>query len=256
MYIAKKRTRTRKNLDAAVRKYNAAITRMSKKPEYKDVILPKKITSQEVMERSMTAKGLNREIKLLNYISNPNAKKVYKTQNGTKYTGYQKYLNTQNLRLINRERKKERLRIEANVSKEKGNTRFAQRQDIQPKQNRTNEQGYTDFIRYADKLVYLASETYRLSKQEQYKQNYLKAIKNRFGSAGADLYKKVASIPAQVLYDNYYKYDHSYLEYIYEPLQADLILKNVADQWQSEYDDTVDIEEYEKLWEEWEDESI
>lgn len=99
------------------------------------------------------------------------------------------------------------------------------------------DESFAPFGEYAEKIIRRASPLYRHERYEQYKTNYLSALKDSLYDfpGGAELYEQVSKIPAKKLIDTYYTLGNEDLGianiYPGNDEQAVLTIQHLKDRW-------------------------
>lgn len=211
----------RKTLARTVKNFNAKITRLEKKhPELKE-FLPEKISVKDLKSNIETRQDFNRELKSLKRFSKKGAEKPILSKSGITTTAWEKKEVGYKVALLNRKRKAEREK--ANVSTEKGTMGTIENAGLKPKKYDINSIEPSSWERFKKNVEKQIKSNYFDEKKELYKQNYIKAFINVFGSGfiiGFDfVLQKLKDMPADELVDLYYNDPVMELDFVYDPLE-------------------------------------
>lgn len=116
------------------------------------------------------------------------------------------------------------------------NTPFLQRMNLHKFKEPSPD--YSPFLDYSGKIIKRASPEYRKKREEQYKANYLKAVKDSLGHSekGKELYKLVKGLNAKTLINTYHKKGNEDLGIINiypgDPEQATLQAEYLIERWE------------------------
>lgn len=220
-YRIKWRLQDRKTLARTVKNFNAKITRLEKKhPELKE-FLPEKISVKDLKSNIETRQDFNRQIKSLKRFSKRGAEKPVLSNSGITTTAWEKKEVGYKVALLNRKRKAEREK--ANVSTEKGTMGTIENAGLNPKKYDINSIEPSSWERFKKNVEKQIKSSYFDEKKELYKQNYIKAFINVFGSGFIigfeSVLQKLKDMPADELVDLYYNDPVMELDFIYDPLE-------------------------------------
>ena len=104
--------------------------------------------------------------------------------------------------------------------------------NLQPRRNTVQEIQPKSFKKFVENLEkqYLTEDR---SRQAQYKDNYLLALKNVFGDQ-SPLLEKVRAIPADRLVEMYFKSPFLQIDFVYDPLEAKQIENLISENLEKE----------------------
>ena len=200
-----------------VRWFNAKITRIAKKTPSIAVALPDRMNSQAIqqMYSQLTRADFNRWVNSTMRFLRAGAERVVTTKAGVTTTRWQLDEIRYNLQRINAERRARMERLKP--STRKGTMGAIKELELQPRRNLSKnipQQYWEQYVRGIEKQVL---SSYRSGRAEQYKRNYLAAMRNALGDQ-PELEAILAQIPAETVAEayaqdpdlsiNYHYYDH------------------------------------------------
>lgn len=218
----------RKELATAVRKFNAKRARLIKKdPSYIEY-LPQKASTVAIRKGIATRRDLINELNALNRFLRKGAEEKIVTSRGLKTTKYEKKEVGIRVRRVNRFRKKE---LEAAApSTYKGTMGTVRENNLRPKkydiEKIRDKSGWERFVSMVEKQ---SRESYYLDRDETYKKNLLKAMKNEFGAMGRNLINLVKQIPPNILIEMYYADADMQIDFVYGKEEVELRIKRMEE---------------------------
>ena len=216
-YNIKWRDSDEKELDKAVRKFNAKRTRLIKQVPELEEFLPPKASTKAIKESVKTRRDLNNELNSIDRFMRKGAEKPIVTKEGVKTTAYEKKELQIKIRAINNRRAAERKK--ANVSTEKGTMGTIRANNLQPKQVNIDKVKKSDWNKFVESVEKQARDSYASDKYERYKENFLKGLENAFGESGNDLIELAKQIDPETLSQMYFDDPILQIDFIYDPLE-------------------------------------
>lgn len=204
-------------LRKAINRYNAKVEREIKKnPELKNTTVSKWRT-KDLKERIDSVNDLNVILRELDRAFAKGAFDVTYTAEGFPITNYEKQNVKYQVRRINKRRAEKREEIPDNLEYY-GTAEVVRKQILQDRKVPNFEElKWEQWIKIAASLKEQDRDEYLKNIDGQYKDNYLKAIREIFGSAGDNLKKIVSQVPASVLVQNMYTSYEATIDYVYAP---------------------------------------
>ena len=206
----------RQRLSKAVGKYNAKLTRALKQnPELKDY-LPARKSVADLRASIQTASDLKREEREIERLFRKGALTPVETTKGVKTTKYEIDRIKRLTDRVNRQRVKDLENVPEDAAY-RGVLGAARRNELRPKVFNPDVLTTNGWDKFVELVEHQASPRYKANKMAQYKQNYLKAIENEFGDAGArsGFYQFMENLPDEVIYNGFYEAAQLDLQAIY-----------------------------------------
>jgi hypothetical protein len=225
------RNSQKSKLSVAVRTYNAQLTRAIKRnPEFKSY-LPNKVTVQEIKDSIATRQDLSRVVRSLSRANKQSLIPVT-SETGIKSSQYEIKEIKLKIKRINRIRQKEL--NEMNASPERGNTSLVAKNNLKPKKFEFDKIKNKDWDKFVKSVEKQASGAYQAVRADNYKQNYLEAIRNFLGADGNELYALIESMPADHVFKNGLGEDPiMHISFTSDPLPTEEIATIAYDHWLS-----------------------
>lgn len=223
----------KKRLAVNVGRFNAKITRTLKANPNLAPYLPKKLDAKELRKTIKTNKDLTYLVQSIDRAFKPNAFEPVNNAEGVTTTKYQiREIQIKNRR-INTQRKREA--DELQLSTEKGTMGTVGANNLKPRKKfdfeKIKPSEWDLFVASTEKQ---AMDSYKDTKWDLYKQNYLKACSEQLGFWGTSIYDFVYEMPSAAVaaaMDNYYlTIPFLYTKYEYAA-KAELILS----EWERHY---------------------
>jgi hypothetical protein len=243
-------------LEREIRRFNSKLKRVKKRNPELENILPNPIKKKDFKESITTRQDLNRELNSLSRFSKSGAEKPITSKTGNTVTVWEKKEVGLKVAQINRERTKERKKVEAMETTSRGKETGLKRGEmgserlssLQPKSyNFDKIRGGKEWEKFKSSVNKQATERYKQEQMNNYKMNYLKAISRVFGDYGEDLARKIKQLPSEVVVDLFYSEQEATIDFVYDPRDLVQRLEVVESIWQSEYDKNPNIE-YNENW--------
>lgn len=154
-------------------------------------ILPEKIKLRDIKKNILTRKDLQFELSRLRAFSKRSALDIVDVKGGARVTKWEYQQAKRMLRRINN--RKAKARKEADVSTEKGTMGSIARNNLNDKQFLGNK-GQQSWSNFYDSLLKQYADAFWLASDENYKKNYLKALKEVLGASNSPYYNKIKKI--------------------------------------------------------------
>lgn len=211
----------------AVRNFNSKITRTLKKnPELADY-LPSRITTAELIAKSETRQDFKRELNAVKRFMQKGAELPVMSETGIQTTKWEKKEIGLKVASINRSRTIERKK--ADVSTYKGTMGSIENAGLKPKNYNIDKIKARDWEKFKEAVDKQIKATYGDVKTEKYKENYLKAMQNVFGSEGKDLFDRIQKIPADRLIRLFYDNPILQIDFVYDPQELDFLMEAIGE---------------------------
>lgn len=224
-----------KKLSNTVRNYNAKITRIIKKnPELKDY-MPPKVTVKSIKKDIVNRTDFNNIIKSLQRFLRKGAEKPIISKEGVKTTAYMKKEIGIKVRRINRKRKKLSERLKN--TRERGTYDIPSNETLTPKKYDFEKIKQEDWKAYVRSVEKQARESYYTEKDNRLKQNYLKGFRTVFGQMGDSVASLFDGLPSDIFAELFYYDDVMSIDFIYDPLELEVRLENIANTTQQFFKD-------------------
>lgn len=220
-------------LENEIKRFNAKIYRTKRNhPELAD-ILPTTIKKADKLKMFADLKDaprseFNKQMNSLARFNRKGAEKPVVSKTGLKATAWEKREIGLKVAQINRERTKERKRLEAMdvtsrgepVGLKRGQMGSIRMNELRPKTfNFDKIRSGKEWEKYKESVNAQTDHSVRKRIMEGYKTNYLKAIDNVFGDHATKLKDMLSILPAELINDTYYSEQEADIQYVYEPQQ-------------------------------------
>lgn len=221
------RSRDEEKLNRTIRNFNAKLSRLIKKdPALKDV-LPEKLSKQALKKNLETRKDFNNFIKSAQRFSTKGTERVIANDYGVKITAWEKRELQYKLNAINARRRQERKIAEMTEVMDRGKaqgyktvqmgtTRF---NALLPKSFHFEKMRRADFQSFVRVVTKQAAASFPWKQKEQYKENYLKAMRGALSSEYQYLIDHVAKLPPEVLLKAFYGDPKAGIDFYYTPME-------------------------------------
>lgn len=212
-----------------VKRFDAKINREIAKNPAMALLLPAKKYTKNVLENINTRKDLNSFYRSTENFFKKDATKIltFGEFQTTKYEHKEALTLT---RRINKMREREL--VEMNPTTDKGTMNAIEANHLKPKiYNPAKQSPGAAWRKFMESVEKQSRYGYTADKADLYKENYLKAVKNQLGEAGKGLYDKVKGIDSNTFYSAYYDDPLVQIEFIYDPLQQEIIADAAIAHW-------------------------
>ena len=232
----------RREVPQMVRDFNARITREIKKnPEYAQ-FAPKRLNVQDVKNSIKSTKDFNEFVRQVNYFKREDAAKIMMVgkDNQVPATKFEKHETMVKMKRIEKRDMAKIITIKNVAVTVGGKPTGLTRKEIPsvrelenlPKKDRTatvtSRKEWTEFIESVNKR---ARASYTSDKDESYKQNYIKAMRDVFLSDADDIIAKISSMDASKVIDIYYSEQDATITFVYTPLDREDKLTRLREIW-------------------------
>lgn len=218
-----------KELKQQVKRFNAKITREIKRsPELAD-FLPQKLSVRTERQKIKTASDLKLFSARVDRAFAKGAFTPVVTGQGIATTKYELKELSLGVRRINRERKKELER--AAPSTKKGTMGTIRQNNLIPKRFNPNEITRQNWKAFVESVERQSMPSYTEGKMLTYKENYIRALENIFGPDADEVIGIVRALPPSKVYQAFYDNPNLQLGFIYDPLDAAVILEEITEDW-------------------------
>lgn len=213
-----------------VRQFNAKITRITKKNPSIAKTLPERMNSQAIqqMYSQLTRKDFNRWVASTMRFLRKGAEDVITTKAGVTTTRWQLNEIRYNLNAINAERRKRMERLQPSTTK--GTMGAIKELELQPRINLSQSIIAQYWDRYVRGIEKQTLSSYVSTRAEQYKRNYLKAMRDAFGEQ-PELESILAQIPAETVWEAYAQDPDLGINYSYYDYEIEEAVKNLKEKW-------------------------
>lgn len=218
-----------KAISAAVRSFNAKLTRLARRNPEIIPALPQRRNAKELRDQITTRAEFNRELAALRRFTQRGAEKLVTNPQGVLTTQWELNDVRRRVRIINNRRAREL--AAANPSIEKGNLSSIEQFNLAPKKLNFATITPGSWEKFVESVEKQSQASYSAEKQAQYKKNYLQAILDNLGPGAKALYDYVSSIPAETLFTNSMGDPILSIDFIYDPLQAEVIIDSTFAHW-------------------------
>lgn len=222
-----------KKLQKAVKRYNAKIEReMKKNPALEETTIRKR-TVKELKQEISTANDLNVILRELDRAFGKKAFEVTYTQGGFPLTRYEITNTRLQVQRINKARKKQREKI-PEKPEYYGTVEVIKKQALPDRRvpdfdNIKKEQ----WDKIAASLRNQQLDNYYENRDQQFKDNYIKALRENFGSNAIDIIDLLSNISGgDMIKEMYGNYDLS-IDFIYAPEEAEAKLQLLLETWEN-----------------------
>lgn len=213
-----------------VRQFNAKITRILKKNPSIASALPNRMNSQAIqkMYSQLNRADFNRWVNSTMRFLKKGADEIVTTKAGVKTTRWQLNEIRYNLQRINAERRARMERLQP--STRKGTMGAIKELELQPRRNLSQnipDQYWEQYVRGIEKQVL---SSYRTGRAEQYKRNYLTAMRTALGDQ-PELEEILAQIPAETVAEAYAQDPDLSINYLYYEYEIEEAVQNLKEKW-------------------------
>lgn len=203
-----------------MRAFNAKITRLEKKYPDKVVYFPKRIKTSDIYGIE-NRKDFNKAINSYQRFLRKGQEVIVETKGGVITTKWAIDELKIKKRIVNLRRSIARKK--ANVSTYTGTMHTIEENQLRPLEKDIEKLYPGQFQTFSYKLEKHAKSQYYKEQDELYKENYLQALITVFDYLAGEIYQIVEKIPASTLVSLYYKYPVLQIDFIYDPLEMEII---------------------------------
>lgn len=233
-------------LERTISRFNSKIYNVrNRKPDLKE-ILPDTIKKEEKTKlieklKELPRSEFNKKIAELERFSRRGAEKMTVSKTGNKVTKWEKQEVTYKVAQINRNRTRERKKVEALEATSRGEPIGFTRgemgserlQELKPKKfNFDSIRGGKEWEKFKQGVLkesaYKAYEAWA----EHYKKNYITGIRNVFGGHAADLIEIIEGIPASIVKETFFREQEATIDFIYSEIEFFIKLDLLMGIWE------------------------
>ena len=213
-----------------VRQFNAKITRITKKNPSIAKALPGRMNSQAIqqMYSQLTRADFNRWVNSNMRFLKKGADEIVTTKAGVKTTRWQLNEIRYNLQRINAERRSRMERLQPSTTK--GTMGAINELELQPRRNLAQNIPAQYWERYVRGIEKQVLSSYISSRAEQYKRNYLTALREALGEQ-PELESILAQIPAETVAEAYAQDPDLSIGYLYYEHEIEEAVQNLKEKW-------------------------
>lgn len=220
-----------------MRRYNAKLTRVGNSNPNIKQFLPERVTVAGLRESIQTRRDFNNQLNSLARFQNRNATELIQSDTGNIVTRYERQEIAYKVAAINRRRASRRNEI-LDAGEQSFTMGSIESNNLKPKRFEFNEiRPGKEWEKFVESVNAQSSDTYFARRNEMYKQNYLKSVRENLGEAGAELYNLIESLPADLLVDAYYDDPVLQVQFTSDPLPASFIAQQSLERWRSFLED-------------------
>lgn len=222
-----------KRVASRVRVFNTKLTKtLNAHPEWASY-LPDRASTQQIKDQVKTRADLNRIINSLERFSKKGAETPVLTPKGIHTTKWEIKEVGYKVAQINRARTLETKK--ANVSTEKGTMGTIESNNLKHKHYDINNIKANEWDKYKNAVEKQIMSDYKSNKIMKYKENYLECILDNLGNGekAMELYDLVSRLDAEFMYGIYYDDPVLQIQFITDPIPAEIIAKSAIEHWKS-----------------------
>lgn len=219
-------------LSKNVSRFNAKLTRTLKANPALAPYLPKRLDAKELRSTIKTAKDLTQLVQSIDRAFKPNAFEPINNAEGVTTTQYELNEMKIKVRRINRQRKRELEELQ--LSPAKGTMGMVSANNLKPKKFNFEKITPNEWDKFVASAELQAMDSYKESKWELYKENYLQACAQELGIWGTSIYDLVYEMPADAVaaaMDNYYLT----IPFLYSKYDKGAKAEIILSEWQRHY---------------------
>lgn len=213
-----------------VRQFNAKITRITRKNPSIARALPGRMNSKAIqqMYSQLTRADFNRWVNSTMRFLKRGGDEIVTTKAGVKTTRWQLNEIRYNLQRINVERRARMERLQP--SSTKGTMGAIKELELQPRRNLAQNIPMQYWERYVRGIEKQALSSYVSDRAEQYKRNYLTAMREALGNQ-PELEAILEQIPAETVAEAYAQDPDLSIDYLYYEHEIEEAVQNLKEKW-------------------------
>jgi len=229
-------------LEAEIKRFNAKIYRNKRAHPELESVLPKPILKADKVKmidelKQLPRSEFNKELNSLNRFSKKGSEKIITSKTGNSVTLWEKNEVSLKVANINRERTKERKKIEnmdatsqgEKLGMKRGEMGSERLNELKPKKfNFDKIRGGVEWEKFKASVKKQSNPIERDKRIEQYKENYLKAL-DEFGGYADHIKALVEQLPADVVVKTYYSEQEAIIKFVYEGIDGTQEKENVLE---------------------------
>jgi hypothetical protein len=239
-------------LTKEIERFNAKIYRTRKAhPELTDILPPtiKKEDKLRLMDELTTRQEFNRKINSLDRFLQKGSEKAIVSKTGNRITNWEKKEVALKVAQINRERTIERKRIENMEATSRGEKLGLKRgemgserlNELKPKKFDFDKiRGGKEWEHYKRTVEKQSSPTAKDERMENYKENYIKGLREAFGDYANNVIDIIEGLPSDIVTQTYYSEQEATIDFFYEPQEMQFKLEILENIWQKVSDNYAD----------------
>lgn len=214
-----------------VKNFNAKLSRILAKDPASAAYLPERKSVQAIKAGELGRKDINLAMRGMERFSRKGAEAAVRSATGLQITKWQKKEIQIKVNIINARRRRESAVIQAHPLG--GIPDPTALKALAPKPFKPDEiQPGKEWAMYVASVDKQAKEAYATDAQKDYKNKYLKAIKEYLGAAGQPLYDFISKLtPAQVSH-GIYEDPMLSIKFVSDPLAVELINETAMEKWE------------------------
>lgn len=226
-----------KTLQTRVRVFNTTLTKLGK-DEILKPYLPARISVQELRDRITTRAEFNREINALKRFNKSTAIPV-RTEGGVQTTKWELADISRRIRLINRQRAKERALLPVNPATQ-GLLISDIEASLSPRKQSARKVPYDAWENYRQKIIQQSRADYAQLRRDIYRENYFSAIYNEFGEKADVIYDIIKDLDGDQIYFAYRENPLLTIRFVYTEEEMDFLIERLVVEWQ-DYVDSLEL---------------
>lgn len=215
----------------AVKNYNAKVRRLEKKFKDKPHLIPERVKVRDLRKQIKTREDFNVVLKNLKSLTKRESEQIVTNTHGVETTKFQIEVAKRNVRRANVLKRRERERAKINLPK-KGRLGLIEEHDFTPEKfdfNKSKRQD--DFKGFTERLRQRALTSIRDERLEQYKENYITALRRALGSHANSIIEKIKNVSADRLLDSKYLDERYSVDFVYDPQDALFLAMIIEQAW-------------------------
>jgi hypothetical protein len=227
-------------LSKAVQQFNAKRTREIKKNPALEHVLPKKLNVKELTQSIETRNDFKNQLKSIQKFKEKDATKIEEYENGLTLTKWERQKVQHEVNVINQRREQERKKAEQYeatsrgkpIGLKRGEMGSARMNEFNPKKFNPNKiRAGKEWEMFKESAAKQFKENYTNEKLEAFKQNYIKALGNIFGSRVDNVINTIKNMDSDRWYKVTLTEQEASIDYIYDPHEAEEKIDTLTSIW-------------------------
>lgn len=227
-YQIKWRDKDVKELNRLVKNFNAKVRYHEQKNPATAEFLPDKLSAAALKGSVGTRADFNRLVSSLQRFGERGAETVVTTPGGVTTTKYEIAEVKNKVRIANIKRSIERKKLDLKPAK--GTMGQVSSQNLRPKVFSMNK-SEKEWEKFKESLEKEVASNFKNEMMEEYKQNYLDAIKNFLGEDGQALFDMISEMDPETVYQNSVTNPILSIGFTSDPLPTETIAGAAMDEW-------------------------
>lgn len=233
-------------VNKVAKKFNAKIYRERKKHPENISVLPDTIKKEDKQKMIAELKNAPRsefkkKINSLERFNKKGAEQVITSKTGNKATKWEKNEIGLEVAQINRNRTRERKRIEEKevtsqgvpTGLKRGEMGSVRMNELKPKVYDFDKiKGGKAWEKFKETVHSQSSINKQQELMDEYKANYLASLTKNFGGYEEKIYNLVQGLPSELVMETYYTEQQASIKFHYDPKDMQIILDNIEEIWQ------------------------